>query len=172
MGHGHGHDHSTAAQAHRGRLVVVLVLTLVVLVVEVVGGIVSGSFALVADAGHMLTDAAGVGLGARCDRAGSHVPQPPPGRSGGNAPRPLAALVNGLVIGVVGVLVIVGGVRRLSPASRGADAEDRCVGLAARRRAALLRRGQGESLNVRGAYLEVLGDLLGSAAVVAAVVVA
>ena len=59
---GHDHSHSTAAQAHRGRLLAVLVLTLVVLVVEVVGGLVSGSFALIADAGHMLTDAAGVGL--------------------------------------------------------------------------------------------------------------
>ena len=59
---GHDHGHATAAQAHRGRLLAVLVLTLVVLVVEVVGGLVSGSFALLADAGHMLTDALGVGL--------------------------------------------------------------------------------------------------------------
>ena len=64
MGHGHGHGHMrpTAAAAHRGRLVIVLSLTVGVLVVEVVGAALSGSLALLADAGHMAADAAGIAL--------------------------------------------------------------------------------------------------------------
>ena len=61
MGHGHDHGRTTAA-AHRGRLAVVLGLTVAVLVVELVGAAVSGSLALLADAGHMATDAAGIAL--------------------------------------------------------------------------------------------------------------
>jgi cobalt-zinc-cadmium efflux system protein len=59
---GGGHSHGTATGRHRTRLFAVLGVTLTVLVVEVIGGLVSGSLALLADAGHMLTDAAGVGL--------------------------------------------------------------------------------------------------------------
>ena len=87
----------------------------------------------------------------------------------------LAALVNGLVIGVVGVGVLVGGVRRLvdpGEVEAGLMLGIAAVGLAANAVGLLLlRRGQGESLNVRGAYLEVLGDVLGSVAVVVAAVV-
>ena len=61
-GHGHGHGPVTAAQEHRSRLAAVLVLTLAVMVAEVIGALVSGSFALLADAGHMLTDAGGLAL--------------------------------------------------------------------------------------------------------------
>ena len=68
-GPGHGH-HGTATGRHRRRLVQVLVLTLAVVVVQVVGGLLSGSLALLADAGHMLTDATGVGDRARRLRAG------------------------------------------------------------------------------------------------------
>ena len=59
MGHGHG---QSAARAGRGRLLAVFLVSLAVLVVEVVGGLVTGSLALLADAGHMLTDVAGIGL--------------------------------------------------------------------------------------------------------------
>ena len=95
---GHDHSHSTAAQAHRGRLLAVLVLTLVVLVVEVVGGLVSGSFALIADAGHMLTDAAGVGLALGATALAAR-PATAARTFGWQRAEILAALVNGLVIG-------------------------------------------------------------------------
>ncbi len=171
---GHDHDHSTAAQAHTGSLVAVLVLTLVVLVVEVVGGVVSGSFALVADAGHMLTDAAGVGLALGATALATR-PATAARTFGWQRAEILAALVNGLVIGVVGLVVIVGGVRRIvspAPVEAGLMLVVACVGLLANAVSlALLRRGQEESLTVRGAYLEVLGDLLGSVAVVVAAVV-
>lgn len=174
--HGHvpGGSPATAAAAHRGRLVAVLVLTLVVLVVEVVGGIVSGSFALVADAGHMLTDAAGVALALGATALAAR-PATATRTFGWQRAEILAALVNGLVITGVGVAVLVGGARRLLdpvPVEGGLMLAVALVGLAANGVGmALLHRGQRESLNVRGAYLEVLGDLLGSAAVVVAAVV-
>jgi cobalt-zinc-cadmium efflux system protein len=87
----------------------------------------------------------------------------------------LAALVNGLVIAAVGIGVIVGGIRRISAPGEveaGLMLAVAIVGLVANGVGlALLTRGQAESLTIRGAYLEVLGDLLGSAAVVAAAVV-
>lgn len=173
-GHDHAHHHGTAGARHRGRLAWVLGLTLVVMAVEVVGGLLSGSFALVADAGHMLTDAAGlaVALGATV-LAGL----PPTARRtfGWQRAEVLAALVNGLVVGVVGVLVLVEGIRRVVHPG---DVEPRLMlgvallGLAANAVGlVLLHRGRRESLNVRGAYLEVLGDALGSVAVVAAALV-
>lgn len=172
-----GHDHAghgPASARHRGRLAGVLALTLVVMVVEVVGGVLSGSFALVADAGHMLTDAAGlaVALGASLLAA-----RPATARRtfGWQRAEVLAALVNGLVVATVGLLVLVEGVRRTV---RPGDVEPRLmlavalVGLAANLVGLLLlHRGRRESLNVRGAYLEVLGDALGSLAVVAAAIV-
>lgn len=167
----HGHDHGPATARHRGRLAWVLGLTLVVMVVEVVGGVVSGSFALVADAGHMLTDAAGlaVALGASVLAA-----RPATARRtfGWQRAEVLAALVNGMLVAAVGVLVLVEGVRRTV---RPGEVEPRLmfvvalVGLAVNAAGLLLLRpGRGESLNVRGAYLEVLGDALGSVAVVVA----
>ena len=87
MAGGHSHGHGTATGRHRRRLVVALVITLGVRVVEVVGGLASGSLALLADAGHLLTDAAGVGLAGRPVRRGGRVP-------GGEVPgdrRPVSA---------------------------------------------------------------------------------
>lgn len=173
MGHTHGH-HGTATARHRGRLAWVLGLTVAVMGVEVVGGVLSGSFALVADAGHMLTDAVGlaVALGASVLAA-----RPATARRtfGWQRAEVLAALVNGLVVAAVGVVVLVEGVQRVL---RPADVEPHLmlgvalVGLAANAVGlVLLRRGSQESLNVRGAYLEVLGDALGSVAVVAAALV-
>jgi cobalt-zinc-cadmium efflux system protein len=164
----------TAAQAHRGRLTAVLAITLTVLVVEVVGGLLSGSFALIADAGHMLTDAAGVALALV---ATSLARRPATARRtfGWQRAEILAALVNALVLTVVAVGAVVGGVRRIAEPGEveaGLMLGVAVVGLVANAIGLLLLRpGQQESLNVRGAYLEVLGDLLGSVAVIAAAVV-
>lgn len=174
MSHGHSHGPVTATAGHRRPLAAVLALTLTVMLVEVVGGVLSGSFALVADAGHMLTDAAGlaVALGASVLAA-----RPATARRtfGWQRAEVLAALVNGLVVAVVGVLVLVEGVRRIA---RPGDVEPGLMlGVAVLGLAAnvvglvLLHRGRRESLNVRGAYLEVLGDALGSVAVVVAALV-
>jgi len=170
----HGHQHGTAAAGHRRPLAGVLVLTLAVMVAEVVGGVLSGSFALLADAGHMLTDAAGLAVALA---AGVLAGRPATARRtfGWQRAEILAALVNGLVVATVGVVVLVEGVRRIA---RPGDVEPglmlavALLGLAANVVGlVLLRHGRHESLNVRGAYLEVLGDALGSVAVIVAALV-
>lgn len=175
-GGGHGHSHGTApgtaTGAHRRRLAVVLAITLVVMVGEVVGALVSGSLALLADAGHMLTDASGIALALL---AGWLATRPATTRRtfGWQRAEILAALANALILGFVAVTVIVEGVgRAVSPVpdvDAGIMILVAVVGLVANVVGLrILAPGQGESLNVRGAYLEVLGDLLGSVAVVAA----
>ena len=178
MGHshagGHAHDHATTAAAHRSRMAVVLGLTVAVLVAEVVGALFSGSLALLADAGHMATDALGIGLALG---AVSLAQRPARGRRtfGWQRLEILAAVGNGLLLTAVGVYVLVEAVHRIGrPPEIGATlmiavaAGGLVVNLIG---LALLRAGQGESLTVRGAYLEVLGDALGSLAVLVAGVV-
>jgi cobalt-zinc-cadmium efflux system protein len=152
-------------------LVVVLSLTLAALAAELVGSALSGSLALASDAGHMGTDAAGLILALAATSLASRPPTAL--RTFGWARlEVLAALVNGLLVLGVGVAVVTGGVGRLlrpvevAPASMTVIA---AAGLIANLVGLLLLRGaSGESLNIRGAYLEVLGDLLGSVAVLAA----
>jgi cobalt-zinc-cadmium efflux system protein len=174
MGHDHGAAHGTAAAAHRGRLAVVLALTCGVLVVEVIGALLSGSLALLADAGHMATDAVGIGLALS---AVGLAQRPASGRRtfGWQRIEVLAAVANGLLLIGVGVYVVVQAVRRLgSPPDIHAGWMFSVAALALVVNVgslALLHAGQRESLNTRGAYLEVVGDALGSVAVVAAAVV-
>ena len=170
-----GHDHSahgvTAGGAHRRRLTVVLGLTLVVLVAEVVGAVLSGSLALLADAGHMATDAAGIALALG---AVTLAQRPARGRRtfGWQRIEILAAVANGLLLLGVAVYVLVEAVLRIGRTTEidsglmlavaGAGLVVNLVALA------LLHRGRRDSLNVKGAYLEVLGDAFGSLAVLIA----
>lgn len=176
MAHRHGLPHlpSTAAQAHRGRLVVVLLIIGSVLVLQVVGALISGSLALLADAGHLLADGFGVGLALLATLLAAR-PASSRRTFGLQRAEILAALTNGLIVTLVAVLVLVAGVRRLAEPGEiegGVMLAFAAVGLVANLVALwLLRPGQGASLNVRGAYLEVLGDLLGSVAVLAAAAV-
>jgi cobalt-zinc-cadmium efflux system protein len=171
MGSGHDHGAGTAAGAHRGRLAVVLVLTLAVLVAEVIGAAVSGSLALLADAGHMATDALGIGLVLSAVTLAQRAPR---GRRtfGWQRLEILAAVANGLLLLGVCAFVVVEAVRRIgNPPEVGSGV---LLGVAAAGLAvnlvglALLRPGRRQSVTVRGAYLEVLGDALGSVAVVVA----
>lgn len=167
-------QHGTMAANHRGRLAAVLAIALGVFVLEVVGAAVANSLALLADAGHVLTDASGIALAlaaiwfaqrpASSDRTFGYL-----------RAEILAAVVNAVLLLLVGALVVYEGVRRLSqpveivPAAMLAFG---VVGLIANGvSVALLRDAQRESLNTRGAYLEVLGDLGGSGAVVVAAIV-
>ncbi len=171
-----GHDHGpvTAAGGRRGRLAVVLVLTVGVLVAEVVGAAVSGSLALLADAGHMATDALGVGLALI---AVTLAQRPPRGRRtfGWQRLEILAAVANGLLLLGVGAFVVVEAVRRIGDPPEigsGVMLAVAAVGLAVNLLClVLLASGRRESLTLRGAYLEVLGDALGSVAVVVAAAV-
>jgi cobalt-zinc-cadmium efflux system protein len=174
----HGHSHSSVArtQDHRGRLAVVLAITATVLVLEVVGAAVTGSLALLADAGHMLTDAAGlvVALGAAWLMRRPATPR----RTWGYVrAEVLAATAQAAVLLAVGVFVLVEGVRRLLEppvVASGPMLVFGAVGLAGNLVSmAVLLGGRRASLNTRAAFLEVANDALGSVAVlVAAVVIA
>ncbi|MCW2702514.1 MAG: cation diffusion facilitator family transporter [Blastococcus sp.] len=174
MGHGHGHAPATAGGAHRRRLVVVLGLTLAVLAAEVVGGVLSGSLALLADAGHMATDAAGLALALA---AVSLAQRPARGRRtfGWQRVEILAAVANGLLLLAVAGYVLVEAIRRIGQPpdiGSGLMLVVASVGLVVNIGSiAVLHRGRDASLNMRGAYLEVLADALGSVAVIVAAVV-
>jgi cobalt-zinc-cadmium efflux system protein len=161
----------TATGRHRNRLIAVLGITLAVVLIQIVGGIVSGSLALLADAGHMLSDAAGVFIALLAAWIAAR-PASDLRTYGYQRAEVLAALANALVLIVISVVIFIEAIRRW-----GAEPELQTdvmlyaaiVGAAANLISLLILRGaQKESLNVRGAYLEVLGDLLGSFAVIAA----
>ncbi|MFG2430959.1 cation diffusion facilitator family transporter [Streptomyces sp. NPDC048590] len=173
-GHDHGHGHGgppptgTAAAAYRGRLRVALGITLGVMVMEIVGGLLADSLALIADAAHMATDALGLGMALLA----IHFANKPagPNRTFGYARAEiLAALANCLLLlGVGGYLLFEAVDRFITPAqTRGGPAlVFAAVGLVANVVSlSLLMRGQRDSINVRGAYLEVLADTLGSVTV-------
>ncbi len=173
MGAGHGHGHAAGRAVDRSRLKVVLAVTVVVVVVEVVGALVSGSLALLADAGHMLTDAAAVAIAL----SASYVATLPPTSRrtfGLHRAEILAALVNAVfLLGVCGYLAVEGVRRLLDPVTveTGPMLVFASVGLLANAVSlSLLAARRDASLNMRGAYLEVLGDLVGSALVVVAAV--
>lgn len=169
-GHGHGHAHSAAGRP----LVIALLLTLAFAGVELFAGWRSGSLALLADAGHMVTDGAALGLSAL---AGWLAALPPSRRHtyGLGKSELLAALINALTMLAVVFGIGVEAWQRLQTPARidgatvGAVA---VVGLGVNLFVAwLLSRGE-QSLNVRAALLHVLGDVLGSlAAIVAGAVI-
>ena len=178
-GHDHGHSHGapvtgTATAAYRGRLRVALGITITVMVVEVVGGLLADSLALIADAAHMATDALGLGMALL---AISFANRPATGnRTFGYARAEiLAALANCLLLLGVGGYVLYEAIQRfVTPADTegGLTIVFGLIGLVANMISlTLLVRGQKESLNVRGAFLEVAADALGSLAVIIAAVV-
>ncbi|MBA2463416.1 MAG: cation transporter [Nocardioidaceae bacterium] len=169
MGAGHGHGAGRAQD--RSRLRIVLVVTVTVVVVELVGAWRSGSLALLADAGHMVTDAVAVALALSASYVAT-LPATSRRTFGYHRAEILAALVNAVVLlGVCGYLVWEG-VRRLldpEPVEAGPMLVFAVVGLLANLVSLLLLHSRStESLNMRGAYLEVLSDLVGSVLVVMA----
>ena len=179
-GRDHDHDHShahvhEANESNLKRVMIALVLTGTFMVVEIVGGIISGSLALLADAGHMLTDTMALALAA----VAFHVSKRP---ADGNLTygyqrfQILAAFVNGLsLLVIVGWILYEAVERFITP--REILGETMLVVAAAGLviniiAFAVLHTGDQENLNIRGAALHVAGDLLGSvAAIVAAIVI-
>lgn len=167
---GHSHGHS-AARAGRRRLLIVLVLVVGFLVVEVIGSLFTNSLALLADAGHMLTDAVGVGLALLA----IHFAAKPATASksyGYYRLEILAAVANAVLLFAVASYIGYEAYQRfaappevLSAPMLGIAAVGLAINLVSMR---LLSAGAETSLNLRGAYLEVLGDLLGSVAVLVA----
>lgn len=177
-----GQDHEQAhSHTHAGdeknlkRVMIALVLTGSFMIVEVIGGIISGSLALLADAGHMLTDTMALALAAMAFR----VSQRPPDAKltfGYQRFQVLAAFVNGLsLLAIVGWILFEAASRFITP--RDVLGETMLTvavaGLTVNLISfAVLHSGDQENLNIRGAALHVAGDLLGSvAAIVAAIVI-
>ena len=181
MAHAHGHGHShrpagdRAATRYKGRLVAALALLSVVTVVEVVAGFATRSLALVSDAGHMLTDVGGLGMALAAIHVADRTSPRRDRTFGLYRLEILAALANAVLLFGVAAYVLVEAVRRWNnPADvlAGPMLVVAIVGLVANVVAfGLLRDGSKASLNVRGAYLEVMSDLLGSLGVILAAVV-
>ena len=173
--HGHGHHHAPSVSERNLRIVgLAALLTGAFVVVEVIGGVVSGSLALLADAGHMVTDFAALALA----WAGFRVARRPATwrhTFGFDRFSILVAFVNGLTLfAIAGWIVWEAAQRLLQPGDvlAGPMFWVAVAGLVVNLVVfAMLQRADPENLNIRGAMLHVLGDLLGSAAAIAAALI-
>jgi len=167
-GHSHGGP-ATATGRYRRALITVMGLSALIAVAEIVGALITGSLVLLADAAHMAADAAGVGLSLL---AVYFAARPPTARRTFGYARAeiLAAMANAVLLFGLAAFIIVDAIRRLmSPPSveSGLVIVFGVVALGANAVSLLLlRRGQAESLNLRGAFLEVASDALGALAVI------
>ena len=167
-GPSHNHDHRSAS---RRSLSISLALIMAYMLVEVVGGVISGSLALLADAGHMMTDAAAIGLALLAIWV-SGRPASIEQTFGFHRTEILAAMLNALSLWFIAALIFFEASRRFGDSldiNGGLMLVVGAIGLLVNLAAAwVLHRASGESLNVEGAFLHVVADLLGSVAVVAA----
>ncbi|CAN5685891.1 CDF family zinc transporter CzcD [soil metagenome] len=178
MGHSHaGHTHgagTTAGGRHKGKLQGALALTVSFMFVEVVGGLWSGSLALLADAAHMLTDAGGLALALLAIRFAER-PATPEKTYGYVRMEVLAALTNAVVLLLLTIFILYEAADRFlnpPPVMAGPMLAVAVVGLMVNLASMkLLAAGSSESLNVKGAYFEVMSDMLGSAGVIIAALV-
>ena len=169
--HGRSHVHVSAASRYTPQLAVTLVLSLGVLAAQLVGGLLSGSLALLADAGHSVADVAGVAA-ALAATVWARRPSPPQRTFGRHRVEPLAAAANAVLLLLVAGWVLVEAAGRWAAPGDVAGGPMVLVALVSLAAngvgVVLLRRGAQESLTVRGAYLEVLADAFGSLLVLAA----
>jgi len=174
-GHDHGQQVMRAGERHRGRLWAAFGLLAVFMVVEAVAAWLTGSLALLSDAGHMFTDVLGIGMALAAITAPSRSSRDGQRTFGLYRAEVLAALANAVLLFGVAIYVLVEAVRRIGEPPEvlvGPMLAVAVAGLLANVGAfLLLRSGAEESLNVRGAYLEVLGDLFTSVGVIVAAVV-
>jgi cobalt-zinc-cadmium efflux system protein len=177
--HGHDHNHGAAAfragARHVKPLVISFALIVTFSVVQVVVGLVTDSLALLSDAGHMATDALGLGMALAAIQAASNARSHPQRTFGLYRLEILAALFNAMLLFAVAGYVLFEAVRRINDApdiASGPVLVVGVIGLVVNLAAfALLRSGAKDSLNVRGAYLEVVSDTLGSVGVIVAAIV-
>ncbi len=174
-GHDHGGTLARAAERHRGRLWSAFALLTTLMVVEVVTALATDSLALLSDAGHMFTDVLGIGMALAAITAARRAAHDPQRTFGLYRLEVLAALANAVLLFGVAVYVLVEAVRRFGDppeVAAGPMLVVATLGLVANLVAfGLLRSGAGESITLRGAYLEVLADLLNSAGVIVAALV-
>ncbi|HUW77579.1 MAG TPA: cation diffusion facilitator family transporter [Candidatus Nanopelagicaceae bacterium] len=149
----------------------VLAIALTILLVEVIGSLVTGSVALLADAGHMLTDVSALALSLGAVALAARAPTARR-TFGWQRAEILAAVLNSVFLMAVGISIIVESVQRLTSSpnvAAGSMLAFAMIAVLGNAIAAwILRAGQRNSLNIRGAYLEVLSDLLGAGVVVIA----
>jgi len=172
MGHPHHNHHAGAeVESNRRRLAMALVLTAAYMVAEIVGGIVSNSLALLADAGHMFSDAAALGLSLVAVMLAQR-PATNQRTYGFHRAEILAALVNGGALLAMAILIAREAWERLAdpPEVRGGlMLAVACGGLAINLANLMILSGGRESnLNVRGAWLHVMADTLGSVGAISA----
>ena len=182
-GHDHGVGLERAGERHRGRLIGAFAVIATFFVVQLVAALLTNSLALLSDAGHMLTDVIGIGMALAAIGLATRFEQR--GKAGTSTSTSahtfglyrleiLAALANSVLLFAVAIWVVVEAVGRIGtePEVLGAPMLVVAVlGLVANLVAfALLHEGSKESVNVEGAYLEVLADTVGSVGVIAAAV--
>ena len=178
-GRNHSHDHAAHADTStadgRRRVAIACLLTTLFMIAEVIGGIISGSLALIADAAHMMTDAASLAL-AWLGYWFAAKPADETRSYGFGRMRVLAAFTNGLALLALSVWIMVEGVQRLAdpqPVIGGIMLWVAMGGLVVNILAfAILHGGDSEDINLSGAVWHVAGDLLGSvAAILAATII-
>jgi len=175
MSHGHSHAHGGhhhgRSDGNRRRLALTLVLSAAYMVAELAGGLVTGSLALLADAGHMLSDAVALLLSLIALWIAQRPPTPK--RTWGfQRTEILAALANGAALVGISIFVLFEAVSRFrhprpieAPLMMGIAIGGLAINLIALR---ILSGGKSDNLNVRGAWLHVLTDALGSVQAIAA----
>ena len=170
MGDSHGHV-TSAAGKNKKSLAIVFGLTSFYLIVEIVGGLWTGSLALLADAGHMLTDVAGVGL-ALLAIWFAEKPASPERTYGYYRVEILAALTNAVVLILISLYILYEAYERFKnppEVESGWMLGVAAIGLVINLIGVyVLRSGSSESLNMKGAYFEVLSDMLTSIGVIIA----
>jgi cobalt-zinc-cadmium efflux system protein len=166
MSHSHG-------GANRNRLLTALAITLFVLVAELIGAAISGSLALLADAGHMLSDVLALTISLVANFVAAR-PATDRQTFGFQRAEVFGALANGLVLAAMAVFIVAQAIQRLTDPRTVEVAGVPLIAVAALGLAAnvasmlVLRRGAADSINMRSAYLEVLGDVFGSIAALVA----
>jgi cobalt-zinc-cadmium efflux system protein len=163
--HGHGHGHSSAAARNSTRLTITLVLVAVYMVAEVIGAFYTNSLALLADAGHMLSDVGALSLSLFAIWI-SQKPATPKHTYGYYRTEILAALINGSALVAISIYIFVEAYHRLRDPQPVLGSTVMLIatgGLVVNVTSLwILHKGKDESLNVRGAWLHVLSDLLGT----------
>lgn len=180
--HDHAHDHAHGAHGHsqigpgtdEGRLRLALILTGTFMMAEVAGGLFSGSLALLADAGHMLSDTFSLGLAYVALRIASR-PADPKRSYGYKRAQVLAAFTNGVLLAGISLLIVIEAAHRLfSPVTVLGGPMLAIAGLGLLVNLLVFRllgHTSGSNINIRGALWHVIGDLLGSVAAIAAALI-
>lgn len=175
MGAGHDHGAKSLGEKHRYRLWIALSITVAYMVVQIVAGLLTNSLALLSDAAHMATDALGTAMALAAIIAVGRAAAHPRRTFGLYRLEVLAALANTVLLFGVAIWVGYESLQRFDDPPAVASTPlliVASIGLVANLAAlSLLRSGAKESINVRGAYFEVMGDLLGSIGVIVAAIV-